>query len=731
MPSAETVHQIAVPVPLRKSFDYLWPGKLLPGTRVVVPFGPRQLTGVVLSTGPANTGRRLKSIIRVLDPEPVLDSWILDLLLWAAEYHHHPVGEVLATGLPVKLRSGVPAEEPGGITVYRASPDPPAEELHALSRAPAQQRLYRALSRKGWHTWPDLTEATGCGRHVLRALRQRGLAETSVRLPRITPLPNVDLIRLNPEQEKAADHIVTSLGSFQTCLLQGITGSGKTEVYLVAARQAIARGSQVLFLVPEISLTPQLVARVRGYLGDNVRCLHSGMSAQERYETWWLARAGRISAVLGTRSAIFTPLRNPGLIVVDEEHDQSYKQQDGFRYHARNLAIKLASLKGIPVVLGSATPSLESLHNSREGRHRFLQLSQRFGDATIPAIRVINSGIHPPRNGLTDPLLQAVDRRLERGEQTIIYVNRRGYAPVVHCYQCGWQAACSRCSARLVYHRDRDRFRCHLCGHTEPAGAHCPKCATTLFLGGAGTQRLEQALYGRFPGARLCRLDRDEAGTAEKLHSRLERIRDGTVDIVIGTQLITKGHDFPRVTLVGVVNADQGLFSVDFRGSEFLLQELLQVAGRSGRARTAGEVLIQTAHPEHPCIRMLLAHDYLGFAQTELNERLQAGYPPFAHLALFRAESRDAADALRALERVQRGGEQILREEDIDGVEILPPVPSPIERRAGRHRLQMMVRSRRRGPLHRLLGKLSVRLETGRVGKSVRWSLDVDPMEMV
>ncbi len=731
MPAAETVHQIAVPVPLRKSFDYLGPGNLLPGVRVVVPFGPRRLTGVVLSTGPANTGHRLRSIIRVLDSEPVLDGWILRLLLWAAEYHHHPVGEVLAAGLPVKLRSGEAAAEPRGIRIYRASPDPAAEAPDALSGAPAQQRLHRALSREGWHTWPELTEASGCGRHVLRALLKRGLAETRVRLPQITPPPDVEAIRLNPEQEQAANHIVESLGTFRTCLLQGITGSGKTEVYLVAAREAIARGSQVLFLVPEISLTPQLIARVRGYLGDNVRCLHSGMSAQERYETWWLARAGRISAVLGTRSAIFTPLQNPGLIVVDEEHDQSYKQQDGFRYHARNLAIKLASLKDIPVVLGSATPSLESLHNAREGRHRFLQLSERFGAATVPEIRVIDSGIHPPRNGLTDPLLQAIAKRLDRGEQTIIYVNRRGYAPVVHCYQCGWQAACNHCSARLVYHRDSDRFRCHLCGHTEPAGAHCPQCGTTLFLGGAGTQRLEQALYGRFPGARLCRLDRDEAGTAEKLHSRLERIREGTVDIVIGTQLITKGHDFPRVTLVGVVNADQGLFSVDFRGSEFLLQELLQVAGRSGRARAAGEVFIQTAHPKHPCIMKLLDHDYMGFADTELDERHLAGYPPFAHLALFRAESREAGDALSVLERVRRSGEQILRQEEIEGVEILPPVPSPVERRAGRYRLQLMVRSRHRGPLHRLLGMLSVRMESGRSGKSARWSLDVDPMEMV
>lgn len=731
MPPAETVHQIAVPVPLRRSFDYLWPDTLLPGTRVQVPFGPRRLTGVVLSTGPAKTGHKLKSIIRVLDSEPVLDGWILNLLLWAAQYHHHPVGEVLATALPVNLRRGEPARTPKSMPLYRASKDPPEKALDILAGAPMQLRLYRTLSREDWHTWPEITAASGCGRHVLRSLQQRGLVEASIRLPRITPLPDVESIRLNPEQKEAADRIVASLGTFRTCLLHGVTGSGKTEVYLVAARQAIARGSQVLMLVPEIALTPQLIARVREYLGDSVRCLHSGMPARERYETWWLARTGRVSAVLGTRSAIFTPLKDPGLIVVDEEHDQSYKQQDGFRYHARNLAIKRASLKGIPVVLGSATPSLESLHNSREGRHLLLRLRERYGPADVPTVRIIDSGIHPPQGGLTVPLLQAIAERLDRGEQTIIYVNRRGYAPVVHCYQCGWQAACVHCSARLVYHRDSDRFRCHHCGHTEPAGLHCPQCATTLFLGGAGTQRLERVLNGRFPGARLCRLDRDEARTAEQLRCRLESIRNGEVDIVIGTQLITKGHDLPRVTLVGVVNADQGLFSVDFRSSEFLFQELLQVAGRSGRAEALGEVLVQTRYPHHPCIRLLAAHDYMGFVETELGERHSAGYPPFAHLALFRAESRDAADAIRFLEQAQGTGEQILREEAIRGVEILPPVPSPMERRAGRYRLQLMVRSRRRGPLHRLLGVLSVRLESARSGQSVRWSLDVDPMEMV
>ncbi len=721
-----------MPVPLRRLFDYHWAGPLSPGTRVLVPFGKRRLVGVVLSSEPGESERKLRSILEVLDPEvPALSGPVLDMLRWVADYQHHPPGEALATGLPILLRQDNPLAPPRGVPRYRACPNPDPEQVTALSRAPRQQALFNCFDDLHWHTWDVLAERSGCGRHVLNALVERGFVESGEGLPSAGPLPADGAIRLSPEQDEAAGQVISSLGTFSSFLLQGITGSGKTEVYLAAARECIARGGQVLFLVPEISLTPQLVARVRRVLGDGVRSLHSGMTDRERYETWWLAREGRIAAVLGTRSAVFTPLKNPGLIVVDEEHDASYKQQDGLRYHARNLAIKRASLEGVPVVLGSATPSLESLRNVHAGRHRLLTLHQRHGAARLPAIRIVDTGIHPPVNGLSAPALDAIAERLDRGEQVIVYVNRRGYAPVVHCYQCGWQAVCEHCAARLVYHKRREQFRCHHCGRVEPADPRCPQCDTTLFLGGAGTQRLEQALLGRFPAARLCRLDRDEANTPRKLYRKLEQIRDGEVDIVIGTQLITKGHDFGRVSLVCVVSADQGLYSVDFRGPEALFQQLLQVAGRAGRADLPGEVLVQTAHPDHPCIRLLAAHDYSAFAARELTQREQAEYPPFAHFVLFRAEAVDPRAALDFLGKAERLGLTLQRTEGIDDVEILPPVPSPMEKLAGRFRFQMLVRSAHRGSLHRLLSDWARAVESERAGKDVRWSLDIDPMDML
>ncbi len=731
MSAFEIVYRVAVPVPLRKLFDYLGPDSLRPGMRVEVPFGTRTLVGVVLASGAARTEHALRPILRTLDSEPIWDDRLLNLLRWAADYHHHPVGEVFATGLPVKLRGGRGVDPPRGIPVYRACGLPTEEALVTLRRATAQQRLYRSLSRAHWRTWDQLSMESGCNKTALKALLQRNLAEAGTELADIAPLPDVGKIHLSPEQQHVADRIAASLNSFQTFLLQGITGSGKTEVYLEVARQTITRGNQVLFLVPEIALTPQLVDRVQDHLGNSVRCLHSGMTQQERYDTWWLARAGRVSVVLGTRSAIFTPLKHPGLIVVDEEHDSSYKQQDGFRYHARNLAIKRASLSRIPVVLGSATPSLESHHNTQQNRHQLLQLHERYGTAILPTVRIIDSNFHPPINGLTAPLLHAIRERLGRKEQTIIYVNRRGYAPVVRCYQCGWEANCPHCSVRLVYHRQSNHFRCHHCGHREPSETACPTCADPLFLGGAGTQRLEQALSGQFPGARLCRLDRDGAKTAHQLHRQLEQIRNGEVDIVIGTQLITKGHDFSRVTLVGVVHADQGLYNMDFRGTEFMFQELLQVAGRSGRAQTKGEVLVQTGHPHHPCIRLLAAQDYMGFVEFERKQREKAGYPPFAHLAMFRAESKDAKAARHTLEQIQHQGVRILHHTGIDDVEIFPPVPSPLEKKAGRYRMHVMIRARHRGSLHHLLGQFGLVLESIRFPHSVRWSLDVDPMDML
>ncbi len=737
------VVQVAVPVPLRRLFDYRCAaGGLAPGIRVEVPFGRRALVGVVVSNRPAQSSRRLRRISAALDSENLFGEKLLELLVWAARYYHHPLGEALQTALPVALRKGKPLTDPGRRPFWRAvDPSPegnadpaPGENTPApLARAPLQERIYRHLRGAGWVDEAALRQQFPGGRDALRRLRDKGLVETDLRaapMPEAAITATAGKLELNPQQRDAVRAISESAGGFASFLLHGITGSGKTEVYLEAAERCIAAGKQALILVPEIALTPQLVSRVRERLGDGVCVLHSALSAEKRYRAWWRARRGDAVAVLGTRSAVFTPLKSPGLILVDEEHDISYKQQDGFRYHARDLAIKRASLENIPVVLGSATPSMETRHNARRGRHRALILGSRTGAATLPRIAFVDLRRHRPFDGLSAPLLQAIEQRLERGEQSIVFLNRRGFAPIAQCRQCGWQAACERCDARLTYHRDLEQFQCHHCGHAGKAELTCGACRAQLILVGAGTQRLERRLKEKFPEARIRRLDRDRVAGQDKLERELEAIRLGHTDIIIGTQLIAKGHDFAAVTLVGVVNSDQGLYSVDFRAPEYLFQQLTQVSGRAGRAQSPGEVLIQTAHPEHHTLRHLGRHDFERFAGQCLAERRAANYPPFSRIALWRAESTQPTAALKFLRHTAGVGKRMLARGGFDRVQIMDAVISPMEKLAGRYRAQLMVRGNHRGQLHRLLAGWIEAIENDPQSRRARWSIDVDPMEM-
>ncbi len=743
------VVQVAVPVPLRRLFDYRSEGgPLPPGVRVRVPFGKRTAIGVVVSNHPPREARPLKAIGEVLDADNPFGESLLELLTWATRYYHHPPGEVLQTALPAALRKGRPLADPTRSRFIRALGEPPApgESLenppHALSRAPLQARIYRHLAGGGWVDGAALGKQFPGSGDALRRLREKGLIETALRpafasssaaaAPPACPAPALEL---NPQQREAADAIAAAAdtgkgaGRFASFLLHGITGSGKTEVYLEAAERCIAHGKQALILVPEIALTPQLVSRVRARLGG-VCVLHSGLSDGERYRAWWQARAGHGLAVLGTRSAVFTPLKSPGLIVVDEEHDISYKQQDGFRYHARDLAIKRASLENIPVVLGSATPSMETSHNARHARHRLLVLKNRTGAATLPRIGFIDLRQHRPSDGFSMPLLRAIRQRLDNGEQSIVFLNRRGFAPVAQCHHCGWQAACERCDARLTYHRDSEQFRCHHCGRAGKAEMVCGACGEGLFLAGTGTQRLERRLKEKFPEARIARLDRDRITGQAQLERELDAIRRGATDIIIGTQLIAKGHDFAGVTLVGVVNSDQGLYSIDFRAPEYLFQQLIQVSGRAGRDRAPGEVLIQTAHPDNRTLQYLRQHDYERFAGHCLDERRAADYPPFSHIALWRAESTQKTSALQLLRHAAGVGKQMLGRGGFERVRIMDAVVSPMEKLAGRYRAQLMVRSDHRGQLHRLLSEWIESMENDPKARRARWSIDVDPMEM-
>ncbi|HKQ29670.1 MAG TPA: primosomal protein N' [Burkholderiales bacterium] len=729
MPKPPGIYRIAVPAPLYQFFDYLAPADsppAVPGMRVRVPFGRREAVGILMETASdtALPRSRLRSASAVLDAEPLLPSSLLKLLIWAANYYHHPVGEVLHAAMPVLLRQGRPAVA-AGERVWRATAPPPDAKL---TRAPAQQRVLTALRAAPGLREHDLAEVSPRWRTAVRALAARGFvaAEQTDCLASYAG-PYDAPPTLSAAQRNAADAIHATHG-FRCLLLHGVTGSGKTEVYLHAIDRILAQGRQVLVLVPEIGLTPQLLARFRRRFAVPIAVLHSGLTEQERLCAWLSARAGRAAVVIGTRSAVFAPFADLGLIVVDEEHDGSFKQQEGFRYHARDVAVMRASRDGVPVVLGSATPSLESLRHARDGTYTLLDLPDRAGGAGMPAVRLLDMRRLKPDQGLSPPLREAIAARLARAEQTLLFLNRRGFAPVWMCHACGWIVPCTRCDARLTYHKGSGKLRCHHCNLERPLVEQCSVCAAPeLHPLGEGTERVEAALTKYFPGARIERIDRDSTRRKGMLEEKLERVHAGCADILIGTQMLTKGHDFPNVTLVGVLNADQGLYSADFRAGERLFQQILQVSGRAGRADKPGEVVIQTWHPQHPIFNALARHDYGGFADFAFAERRDTCYPPYSFLALLRAEATKPGVAMGFLGEARQAACRLER----DGkIELGEPAPAPMERRGGRYRAQLLVQAAERKTLHVFLDAWLARLAESKLGKRVRWSLDVDPIDL-
>ena len=542
------------------------------------------------------------------------------------------------------------------------------------------------------------------------------------------PAAHPDRPVLNAEQRRAVEAVGACLGAFSPFVLEGVTGSGKTEVYLRLIETVVARGRQALVLIPEIGLTPQLLARFHARLACRVAPLHSGLSDGERLSSWTHARNGTADVVVGTRSAVFVPLARPGLFIVDEEHDLSFKQQDGFRYSARDLAVVRARDAGTPVVLGSATPSLEAIDNVRRGRYRRLELPHRAGGASPPRIDVVDLRTRPFDNGLCDVLVEALEETKARSEQALLFINRRGYAPVFMCHACGWVADCERCDARLVFHREDERLRCHHCAAERAPFVECPECGSkNVRRLGLGTERVARALERRIKGLRVARMDRDATRRRGALEALLDRVHAGEVDAVVGTQMLAKGHHFPNVTLVAVLDADAGLFGIDFRATERMAQLLLQVAGRAGRGDRTGRVLLQTHNPEHPLLRVLVLEGYRQFCAEALEERRGARLPPFASFVLVRAEAqqRDAPQSFL------RDAEACAGARPHRGVSVLGPVPSPMERRAGRYRAQLLVDATSRGALQRFLPGWIADLEALPSARRVRWSVDVDPQEMV
>ncbi|MCG2633892.1 MAG: primosomal protein N' [Gammaproteobacteria bacterium] len=727
--------RVAVPAPLRRAFDYLssYPG-LAPGMRVRVPFGRGNRIGVVLECNiqPDRPDDKLKAVGEVLDNRPLLNRELLQLLQWSAAYYHHPVGEVIATALPGPLRKGLPAVRQTRIS-WLLTDLGRNDGSRLLARAPAQQALLNnLLAGSGKIERDDPLLSSDRNRRALNGLVAKALVVRELRpltLGEPQPAPSAERtpLELNPAQAEAVREVNQGLKQFRVHLLDGVTGSGKTEVYLQTMAAVCAAGGQCLLLVPEISLTTQTLERIKARVAGQVYSIHSGRSESERLEAWLAAANGDAAVVIGTRSALFTPFRNLGLILVDEEHDLSYKQQENFRYHARDLAIKRAQLNQIPIVLGSATPSLESAWRADSGSYNRLLLPQRAGAALPPSIRCIDVRNTPLDAGLSPALIESIEQHLEAEHQVLLFLNRRGYAPVYYCHRCGWTTRCNACDATLTFHRRHNRLLCHHCGASAPLPQSCGDCgATELLLLGAGTERLEEALLTRFPDHGLVRIDQDMTRAKGALTKRLDAIRSGAPRILVGTQMLTKGHHFPGVTLVGVLDADQGLYSTDVRATERLAQMLLQVAGRAGRAENRGEVLVQTHQPEHPLFNQLFEQGYAAFCQTELAERRAALLPPFSQLALFRAESSQVARAENFLNRAA----DLLRQSAGKEIQVLGPLPAPMEKRQGRYRMQLVVQAPRHRTLHQLLGRVLPLLDRLPRGQRLRWSLDIDPMDL-
>jgi primosomal protein N' (replication factor Y) len=726
--------RVALDTPLRRLFDYL-PARgaghpPVPGTRVRVPFGRQRLVGVIHSHAERSELPRdkLKPIFEVIDAEPVIDARVLELLDFAAQYYHHAPGEVIAAALPKLAREGAAAR---AVTErWFASADGAAAlAANTLSRAPRQRVLLETICTPDGVAAETLAGTFADWRTPMRALVARGFA-TSAEVADEPATPAADLVRnggpaLSPDQAASVSAIDGAAARFAPFLLYGITGSGKTEVYLHATEHALRRGRRALVLVPEIGLTPQLVARFRDRFTVPVAVLHSGLTDSERLAAWRQCVSGEARIVLGTRSAVFAPIADLGLVIVDEEHDASFKQHEsGFRYSARDLAIFRAQRAAVPIVLGSATPSLETLQNVATGRFTRLSLPRRAGQALPPRAAVIDLREHAARQGISTPAVEAIQRHLADDGQVLVYINRRGYSPTLACTACGWIAPCRDCDARMTVHLAASRLRCHHCGADAPLPEHCPQCGYEVRHVGQGTERVEETLAALFPTMPIARLDRDVVRRRGDLESVVGRIASGEARILVGTQMVTKGHDFPSVTLVVVLNADQGLFSTDFRAPERVAQTIIQGAGRAGRGAKPGEVLIQTEYPQHPLLAALLADGYEGFARTALAEREAAGWPPFAHVAALRA----SASELRAAVDFLRDARQLARR--APGVRLLGPAPAAMAKRAARYHAQVLIEARERAPLHRLLGEWLPRVDELKAPRDLRWSLDIDPLDL-
>ena len=714
-------------------FDYLAPQKsdTIPseGCRVEVPFGNSKRIGVVIGhTAESDVpAEKLKPISKVLDTEPVIEPDIFTLLLRAASYYHHPLGEVLSTALPVLLRKGSPCDH--AYQEYWSTTEKGNNASHAdLGRAQKQWQLLQYIKESPTgRSANDLIRHQMSWRVLIKSLQKKDLVAQTYKLP----LPSIkyqqqNALTLNAQQQHAVETINTSGAEFNVHLLHGVTGSGKTEVYLNFIEPLIQAKKQVLVLVPEIGLTPQLYQRIAERYATPVVVLHSGLKDNERLNAWQAARLGDAGIILGTRSAVFTPIPSLGLIIIDEEHDASFKQIEGFRYNARDMAIMRAQMSNIPIVLGSATPSLESLHKVDVGQYQLLRLDERAGDAVPPDFQLVDLRAQRLFGPLSGTLVGAMRDTLAAGEQVMLFINRRGFAPAMLCHHCGAIHVCKKCSANTTYHAAINQLRCHHCGFRQAAPKQCSECnSDELVTAGSGTEQIETLVAEHFPDYSVIRIDRDTMSRKGLLQKTLAEVAAKKHQIIIGTQLLAKGHDFENITLVGLIDVDQGLFSVDFRAPERLAQQITQVGGRSGRGSRPGKVVVQTHQPGHPFFTLLLGEGLGEFSRAELELRSKTQLPPYSFMAMIRS----SATHTDVAENFLREAADIFRSID-GGPEILGPVPAPMEKKAGRYRWQLLLQTTDRAALHQSISQYLPTIRALKSSKRVRWSIDVDPIDL-
>lgn len=731
--------RVVVPVPLYQTFDYLLDEEdyqqAESGSRVLVPFGQQKLVAIILekiSPDSAFPTFKLKKIFQLLDQKSLFDDLTFKILTWSAQYYQFPIGEVFHTALPVLLRKEKSAHQVALSVIWILKKNNEHDDYFSLKLSAKQHEVYQLLKQYPQGLSEDILHTHQITKNTLNALLKKGLIESHIISNVNTVQSPVTLaqtaLSANPEQLNAIQKIAEKSSQYHSFLLDGLTGSGKTEVYLQVMYEILKQGKQVLVLVPEIGLTPQTIARFQSRFKANMVILHSALNDNKRLHAWLSAQSGQADIILGTRSAIFTPIPRLGLIILDEEHDLSYKQQDGFRYHARDIALYRAYLHQCPIILGSATPSLESYYLVQQQKLTSLQLNQRAGQAILPKLHTIDLTVSKKIQGISQHLIEQIGQHLQRGEQVLVFLNRRGYAPVLFCESCGWQADCPRCDAHFTVHSTPYLYlHCHHCGLIQTMPQQCPSCQhTPLKPLGMGTAKVEQLFLSLFPDYPILRIDRDSASKASDWDKFYQQIQDNKPLILLGTQMLSKGHHFPFVTLVAILDSDSGLFSVDFRASERTAQQIMQVAGRAGREQQQGVVYLQTYRPDHPMLKLLLEYDYRHFAQHSLNERLLAKLPPYYYSALIRVSSRDATAHLQFLQNIV----QQLPASPHNPIHVWGPIPAPMARKAGYDLAHLVLFAKHRQDFHQRLHIWWQQVIQLAKPHHLKISLDIDPQEL-